>query len=61
MVGRDANKERIIPDLLDMKHEYLFRTIGKEGKYPTELKCFLPNLDIVDPMFTNELLVKNSS
>ncbi len=40
MVGRDANKERIIPDLLDMKHEYLFRTIGKEGKYPTELKCF---------------------
>ncbi|MFB0544717.1 MAG: hypothetical protein ACETVN_03300, partial [Asgard group archaeon] len=40
MVGRDASKERIIPDLLDMKHEYLFRTIGKDGKYSTELKCF---------------------
>jgi hypothetical protein len=40
MTGRDANKERFIPDLLDMKYEYLFRTIGKHGKYSTGLKCF---------------------
>ena len=40
MVRRNTSKDRIIPDLLDMKYEYLFRTIGKHGKYSTELKCF---------------------
>ena len=49
MVGRDASKERIIPDLLDMKYEYLFRTIGKEGKYSTELKCFFLILILLIP------------
>ena len=49
MVRRDASKERIIPDLLDMKYEYLFRTIGKHGKYPTELKCFFLILILLIP------------
>jgi len=39
MTENDANNQRIIPDLLNMKYEYLFRTIGREGKIPLEFKC----------------------
>ena len=39
MPKKRPGKQRIIPDLLNMKYEYLFRTIGREGKYSLELKC----------------------
>lgn len=41
MINEDADSEQVIPDLLGKKHDYLFRTIGREGKYSLELKCFL--------------------
>lgn len=41
MTKKDVSNERIIPDLLNMKYEYLFRTIGRDGKCSLELKCFL--------------------
>ena len=49
MVRRNTSKDRIIPDLLDMKYEYLFRTIGKDRKYSTGLKCLLLILTLLIP------------
>lgn len=39
MPKKGASKKRIIPDLLSMKYEHLFRIIGREGKFSLELKC----------------------
>lgn len=39
MVEKRARKKRLVPDSLNMKYEYLFKTIGKEGKFSLELKC----------------------
>ena len=51
MTKEDASGERIIPNFLKMESEYLFRIIGKKGKYSLELKClflvlilFIPGL-----------------
>ena len=41
MTQEDESNGRIIPDLLNMRYEYLFRTIGKGGKLSLELKCLL--------------------
>ena len=40
MVEKDLGEEQIFPDFLNFKYEFLFRTIGKDGKFSTELKCF---------------------
>lgn len=39
MARKDVNSKRIIPDLLNMKYEYLFKTIGRHGKYSLGQKC----------------------
>lgn len=41
MTNKDVSNERIIPDLLEMKNEYLFKIIGREKKYSLESKCLL--------------------
>lgn len=33
MKGENDLKKRIVPDWLNLKHEYLFKIIGKKGKY----------------------------
>jgi len=54
MTEKDANKNRIIPDSLNMKYEYLFRTTGREGKYSLELKClFLVSVLFIPCLITN--------
>ena len=49
MTNEDTNHERIIPDLLNMKYEYLFKTIGRDGKFSLELKCLFLVLILVIP------------
>ena len=56
MPKKDASNERIIPDLLNMKYEYLFRTIGRDGKYSLESKCFFLVLILfISCLITNSL------
>jgi len=49
MVEEETNNERIIPNLLKMKHEYLFKTIGKDGKFSLDLKCLFLVLTLIIP------------
>ena len=39
MTEKERSNKRIVPDFLKMKYEYLFKIIGREGKYSLELKC----------------------
>ena len=39
MAKKEGSNKGIIPDLLKMKYEYLFKIIGREGKYSLESKC----------------------
>lgn len=39
MAIKGESDDRFVPDLLKMKYEYLFKTIGRDGKYSIELKC----------------------
>lgn len=41
--------DKIIPDLLNMKHEYFFRTIGNDGRYSMEMKCLFLVLILLIP------------
>lgn len=41
--------DRIIPDLLNLKHEYFFRTIGNDGRYSMEMKCLFLVLILLIP------------
>lgn len=56
MVKKTASKARIVPDYSKLKHEYLFKTLGKEGKYSLELKClFLVLIIYVPGLITTSL------
>jgi len=56
MAKEDISNERIIPNLLKMKHEYLFKTIGKDGKYSLELKCLFLILILYIPGLITTIL-----
>lgn len=50
MDKKRGRKSRIIPDLLNMKYEFFFKTIGRDGKYLySELKCLLLVLILYTP------------
>lgn len=41
MADNDTNSESFIPDLFKIEHEYVFKLIGRYGKYSLETKCIL--------------------
>lgn len=49
--------ERIIPDLLNMEHEYLFKLLAREGDFPLELKCFFLVLVLIVPCLVVNFVV----
>lgn len=61
MAKKDASSERIIPDLLNRKYEYVFRTIGRNGKCSLELKCFFLVLILLIPCLIMNFLSQTLS
>ncbi|MFX0202580.1 MAG: hypothetical protein ACFFCW_41280 [Candidatus Hodarchaeota archaeon] len=57
MAKNDAGNERILPDLLKMENEYLFKILGSEdGKYSLELKCLFLVLVLYVPGLVTSIL-----
>jgi len=51
MAENNTDSERIIPNLFKIDHEYVFKVIGRKGRYSLEVKClflvlvlFIPGL-----------------
>lgn len=61
MAKKDADEERFIPDLLNMKYEHLFRIIGRKGKFSLELKCLFLVLILYVPGLLTTFLGGNIS
>lgn len=70
MSDQDSDSNSIIPNFLNMKYEYLFRVIGREGKLPLGIKCvilvlimLIPCLIVtfIVPWFTGGFLFASSS
>lgn len=56
MSEEDERNKRIIPDFLNIKYEYLFKTIGRNGRYSLELKClFLVLILYIPGLITTSL------
>lgn len=56
MAEEKASNQRIIPDLLNIEFEYLFKTLGREGKYSLEFKClFLVLILYIPGLITTSL------
>jgi len=49
MTEKGLGDNRIVPDFLRIKHEYLFRLIGNEGRLSLESKCVLLILILLFP------------
>lgn len=59
MAKEDKSNRQIIPDLLNMKYEFLFKVIGRERKFSLEQKCLFLVLIMYIPGLITTFLAGN--